>query len=95
MAGEHESFHFTHHVVVHVCTVSLSLDTVTLDPVTICSNRSQAQIVARARIEAGCQLSVSLIEAGAPIECQLSVSVIEAGARIEAGFECTPGTPPI
>ena len=29
------------------------------------------------------------IEAG----CQLSVSLIKAGTRIEAGFECTPGSP--
>ena len=30
----------------------------------ICSNKSQAQIEAGARIKAGCQLCVSLIEAG-------------------------------
>ena len=46
----------------------------------ICSNKSRAQREAGARIEA---------------ECQLSVSLIETRVQIEVGFKYTPGTPAI
>ena len=36
-------------------------------------NRNRAQIEAGARIEAGCQLCVSLIEAGARIEARIRI----------------------